>query len=123
MHVQIDIVSTGDSSAAWWSSIQTVLISASISVLIVAVFVGVLLTYHPSAVDTLTTLLSGSRRRLGLAFGPQIHQPRYAVEQSSWAERVLQALRDRRDAAAAETGSDTVATSQYVYIGDSTLPH
>jgi len=96
-------------------------VSVSIFLLIVAFLIVALLTYQPNAASTLMGLLSGSRRRRALSFGPPIHRPG-STTQHSWAERVLQALRDRRNAAADTGGNVTLATgAPYIYISDSSV--
>lgn len=110
------MASTEDGSTSL-SSIQLVLIGVSVSLLIVAMLTAALLTYHPTAVSTLMHFLSSSRLRRGLAFGPPVHRPCYTTDVHSWAERVLQALRDRRDATS-ESGMDVTNSSEFVYISD-----
>lgn len=92
--------------------------SACLCLLIAALLVAALLHYQPSAISTLVGLLSTGRRRRGLVFGPPVHRAWacYATERS-WAERVLHALRDRRDAAAeTDSACDATTRAQFIYI-------
>jgi len=111
--VQIDNCVTRSSSI-----VLVVGASACLCLLIAALLVAALLHYQPSAISTLVGLLSTGRRRRGLVFGPPVHRAWacYATERS-WAERVLHALRDRRDAAAeTDSACDATTRAQFIYI-------
>jgi len=105
-----------DSSAAF-SSIPVVLVVVSGCLLAIALFTVAWITNQPTAISALTHLLPTSRRCRALSFGPPVHRPCYATEHS-WAEHVLQALRDRRDAAA-DAGNDATTSNHFIYISDS----
>jgi len=119
LYTQVEVSSADDVNSEVWSSIHVVLIVVFVGVLIVTLLTLLSPTYYhqPTVISTtLGYLLSTNRRRRDLTFGPPVHRPCYPTEHS-WAEWVLTALRDRRDA---ETATDAAITGcQFIYINDS----